>query len=138
MDSVPGMRLSLDVKKKKGVIYDPLGLESESGRLEELNNVARRNPTTFGQGFKPQKTETFEKMSDDEVKEWLWAIACMYHTSEERRLVKKVGGSGRIPTPDEVSVMQGKRRTDPGNTGVQNKDLQKYTDIVEAAEGASA
>lgn len=135
---IPGEYILCDLSKMEGHRFDPLRETDEGRQLwAEMEPIIRRHEREFGQALKLREP-SIQKLSENGenggilIKDWLWAMARAVHGGHARLV------SGELPTFEQISAMPGRRTRDPGNTGTQRGDLQKYVDAVPPKGGKPA
>ena len=127
---IPGQYIDIDTEKMKGAIYDPLAETTEGKRTwEVMSRIINQHKGEFGSAKTPETPKSYD-LSHDDVKNWLWEFGKVLASNQ----AQLVSGSDPFPSFEEISRMPGKRNRDIMNTGVQEKDLKKFVDIVPIKE----
>jgi len=124
---IPGQHILLDTDHARGVIYDPL-LDTDDGRRVwlKLKGIISRYKHEFGSDLRPHDPSELSNLGADQIKQWLWEMRCLLDGNQ----AVLVSGSDPVPSFEEIARMPGRRLRDPMNTGVQEKDLKKFVDVV--------
>lgn len=128
---IPGQHIALDTDQMSGAIFDPLNQTDEGKRTwARIAGIVKRYRAEFGSDLAPGDPKEYSRLSADDVKTWLWEMRTLLNSNQ----AQQVSGSDVIPSLEEIARMPGKRVRDPFNTGVQERDLKKFVDVVPVKE----
>jgi hypothetical protein len=129
---IPGIIVELDTDKKTGTVMDSLS-ETPEGRavFGRISSVIEQFPIEFDGEMKPWPKAVSE-LSVDAVKDWAHLMVSLVNQGYARNLRPQ-----GMPTLETIAKWPGKRLRDPNNSGRQEQELAKYTD-VEPEETAMA
>jgi hypothetical protein len=99
LPDIPGLRIMLDAKSGRAVIYDPLGMPENEAVLQQAAALAKE---VFGTNCGPVKERQYTEMKPDDIKTWAHWMRRLIQGSNAR-LTK-----GVAPSENEVKSMEGK------------------------------
>lgn len=136
---IPGICVAVDTQKPEGktdirgegVIFDPLREDKDGQKIwEQIRDIEK----THGQSETEPWPTARHPLTNDAIKDWLWAMRRAVDTGAARELP----ASTKLPSLAEIRALPGKRTRDPLNTGRQDKELKRYVDEVPVGEPAAA
>jgi len=117
---IPGIRIAVDVSRKRAVIFDALGLPEYADLLEKLTKVWKR---ARNEDCKPDKSTIKENMSDSDVKSWLRGMRIKLDNNQAIEI------SGRVPTLEEIERLPGKTRIEYFNSSAKARKYREDPEI---------
>lgn len=128
---IPGIRVTVDQKKRIVSRYDPL-VETEQGRelWNRLDANFKKNRACFP-ACQPLPTVVREDCTADDIKEWLYAM----RQAVDSDIAKVLDGT--LPSMNEIRAMPGKRRKSFFDTVVR-EDKDRWTDEVPVSGSKAA
>lgn len=120
---LPGMRITVNMKERTAKIWDPIELPVFSELYAKLKAFFRDR---FHRDLVPQKTVKKEKMSDTDIKTWLFEMRKLLdHPEHEDGQGRKVGGplavlvEGKLASAEEILLLPGQTKTEHFNTSTE-------------------
>lgn len=127
---IPGIHISVDTDAMMATVSDPLATTPEGKIIwERITSIIKQHKREFGGEKKTYPTETVNLRESSEglgLKYWLHEMAKVVRGKD----AVMVPGSAELPPIPAILSMPGKIPSDPGNTGRQEKDLQKWAHEV--------
>lgn len=129
---IPGIIVELDTEKRTGTIMDSLS-ETPEGRevFARISAVVDQFPIEFDGGMKPWP-KAVANLTVDSVKDWAHLMVSLVEQGYARNVRPQ-----SLPTLSAIAKWPGKRLRDPNNSGRQEQELAKYTDVEPEEPAAS-
>lgn len=120
---IPGLFIALDTDAKRGQIVDPLGTPEGQAIQQKIKNVLSQfSSNPLNTGADPRPTQTFDKMSIDDIKTWMFYMRTMLDSSQ----AVTVPGASTLPDIETIRRMPGRRRSDPACTMQQRARSEQH------------
>jgi hypothetical protein len=108
MPDIPGMRLTLNFRARKYILFDPL--TDDAQLLRRINAVVKEGSILSGSEYGPCDTQERQVEDQDEWKTLVDEM-CRKRDGECLKVVE-----GKLPTPEQLKKMPGRRLNDPWNS----------------------
>ena len=105
---LPGMRLSIDIRRKQGVLFDPCEEGAGKAALERYNLLAKGTPALEPYRF-VEKVE--HDLTDHQLKTIIIELRQKLKTGNCRVV------QGEFPTDQQIESLKGRELNDPWNQG---------------------
>lgn len=137
-DPLPGMRITLNIQERTAKLWDPLGTEEYKSLFEATKDAWNR---MYRKTLVPQKGLVRSKMSDTDIKTWIFEILKMASLEEQRDgQGRKIGGpalmliSGKLPLESEIKQLPGQIRTEHANTSTEAVKTREAKEAKESSQ----
>ncbi len=117
---IPGIRVGIDISRRRAIIFDALSLPEHADRLEKLTKVVKR---VRNEDCKPNKPIVRENMTDTEIKSWL------YWGRRKLMVNQAIEISGQWPTLEEIERLPGKTRIEYFNSSAKARKYREDPEI---------
>lgn len=117
-DGIPGQRITINIRERRAVIFDPLELPEYRDMLATITAANRSTPMGKAATYYPR--ETYENLTNSEIKTWLYEIRKLLDQpthmtpgwGRDNRPERRGGPlailiDGKIPTRQEIEDMPG-------------------------------
>lgn len=129
MPDIPGMYISIDPKRRRARIYDPLTLEENKDLLYTMEKIWNQ---TNQEAAGPGKETIRENMDDTQIKTYLhWMRRAV-----DDRCAREIPGSARLPSLKEIARLPGKTRVEIRSN--LSRNVKYLEDMPEGSRMAAA
>lgn len=143
LESIPGLYVWIDTRKKSCGIYDPLGFDengevvSDAGRRKFKRwEVIQKEHSTRLSAMQPWPAMVFEPRQGEpeneqnsRLKEWIYHM----RRAVDQGYAEYVDGSPQLPPIDEIVKLPGRIKNEPFNQGQKGKGIPEYRFDVPAS-----